>query len=460
MSADTLNAHTDPAQQSAKVYELSTGQPKEDGLTKSGPQLADFISYLPDHTYIYRPTGEHWPAASVNARVLQAGRIKTTDILDSTFSVESMTWHPGLPELIMHKVVRDGSGWVDKPGANTYNQYRPPEIKAGNSNAAQRWRDHLHCLYRNEADHIERWFAHRLQHPGEKINHVLVLGGYQGVGKDTLLAPIRDGVGPWNFAEISPTMMIEPFNPWVRNVVVRVSEARDLGDTNRYALYEHCKTLAVTPPETLPCNEKFIKRHYVFNCLGMIVTTNHLTGGLYLPSDDRRHFVAWSEIRREEFPEQYWRDFWAWYKSGGIWDTVAYLRGLDLTGFDPKAPPPQTEAWWEIVHASQAPEDTELGDLIAGLGSPPVLTLEQLAEAARTRKQFDLVEDLTDRKRRRLLPSKLERCGYGAVRNPDADDGLWKLNGSRRSFYGRRELSTRELISEVRKACSGTRHAE
>jgi hypothetical protein len=186
----------------------------------------------------------------------------------------------------------------------------------------------------------------------------------------------------------------------------------------------------------------------------MIVTTNHLTGGLYLPSDDRRHFVAWSEIQREEFPEQYWRDFWAWYKSGGIWDVVAYLRGLDLTGFDPKAPPPQSDAWWQIVNASAAPEDTELGDLIAKLGSPPVLTLEQLAEAAKDGRQYDLLQDLTDRKRRRLIPSKLERCGYGAVRNPDRDDGLWWLKGHRVSFYGQRNLTTRELISAVRKVCS------
>jgi hypothetical protein len=32
----------------------------------------------------------------------------------------------------------------------------------------------------------------------------------------------------------------------------------------------------------------------VFNCLGFIITTNYKTDGIYLPADDRRHYVAWS----------------------------------------------------------------------------------------------------------------------------------------------------------------------
>jgi hypothetical protein len=38
----------------------------------------------------------------------------------------------------------------------------------------------------------------------EKINHALILGGNQGVGKDTLLEPVKRAVGAWNFLEVSP----------------------------------------------------------------------------------------------------------------------------------------------------------------------------------------------------------------------------------------------------------------
>ena len=32
------------------------------------------------------------------------------------------------------------------------------------------------------------------------------------------------------------------FNGFVKSVILRVSEARDLGDVNRYAFYDHMKT--------------------------------------------------------------------------------------------------------------------------------------------------------------------------------------------------------------------------
>src|SRR5262249_31155880 len=52
------------------------------------------------------------------------------------------------------------------------------------------WLRHVHQIYPNEADHIIMWFAHRVQRRGEKINHALVLGGEQGIGKDTIVEPL------------------------------------------------------------------------------------------------------------------------------------------------------------------------------------------------------------------------------------------------------------------------------
>jgi hypothetical protein len=47
-----------------------------------------------------------------------------------------------------------------------------------------------------------------VQHPGDKINHALVLGGEQGIGKDSTLEPVKRAVGPWNFHEVSPTHLL------------------------------------------------------------------------------------------------------------------------------------------------------------------------------------------------------------------------------------------------------------
>jgi hypothetical protein len=68
----------------------------------------------------------------------------------------------------------------------------------------------------------------------------------------------------------------------------------------------------------------------------VIITTNHKTDGIYLPADDRRHFVAWSDLDKDDFPESYWNALWAWYEAGGFGHVAAYLSALDLSLFNPK----------------------------------------------------------------------------------------------------------------------------
>ena len=122
----------------------------------------------------------------------------------------------------------------------------------------------------------------------------------------------------------------------VKSVVLRVSEARDLGDVNRYQFYEHMKPYTAAPPDVLRVDEKFLREHSVVNCTGVIITTNHKTDGMYLPAEDRRHFVAWSDAEQADFSENYWRELWGWYQNGGFEDAAAYLSELDLSAFDPK----------------------------------------------------------------------------------------------------------------------------
>jgi len=61
----------------------------------------------------------------------------------------------------------------------------------------------------------------------------------------------------------------------------------------------------------LRVTEKHLRDTYVMNCCGVIVTTNHKADGIYLPVDDRRHFVAWSSLSKEDFTDAYWNELWA-----------------------------------------------------------------------------------------------------------------------------------------------------
>src|SRR6266851_1914763 len=99
--------------------------------------------------------------------------------------------------------------------------------------------DHLLYVYPDDADHIINWLSHRVQRPHEKLNHALVLGGPQGIGKDTILEPVRNAIGPWNFKEASPKQVLGRFNAYLKSVILRISEARDLGEFDRFAFYDH-----------------------------------------------------------------------------------------------------------------------------------------------------------------------------------------------------------------------------
>lgn len=426
-----------------------------------GVSVDDFHAHMPTHQYIFMPTREPWPASSVNSRIKPIpllGKDGKPELdkdgeeiwmpasawLDGNKPVEQMTWAPGLPEVIRNRLIAEG-GWIDRPNVACLNLYRPPTIELGNAAEAGPWIDHLQRVYPNDAKHITMFLSHRVQYPEQKINHALMLGGSQGIGKDTILEPAKHAVGPWNVAEVSPQSLVGRFNGYVKSVILRVSEARDLGEANRYAFYEHMKVYAAAPPDVLRCDEKNLREHAVMNVCGVIITTNHKMDGIYLPADDRRHYVAWSDLTKEDFVEDYWRNLWGWYASGGLGHVAAYLAEYDLSGFDPKAPPPKTAAFFDIVDANRAPEEAELSDIFDRMKNPDAVTLDCITKKA----TGDILEWLKDRKNRRATPHRLEKCGYVPFR-ADTQAGLWIINGTRQVVYTRSGLSLSDQLKAAR----------
>ena len=423
---------------------------KHDGGKFAEVRLEDFVAYMPMHNYAFLPTRDTWPASSVNARVppvAQGGKkISASAWLDSNAPVEQMTWQPGAPMLVKDRLISEG-GWIDRPGCTVLNLYRPPTLVRGIAAEASVWLDHVRRVYPNEGDHIVHWLAQRVQRPAEKINHALVLGGAQGVGKDTLIEPVKRAVGPWNVHEVSPQQLLGRFNGFIKSVILRVNEARDLGDVNRFQFYDHLKAYTAAPPDVLRVDEKNLREYSVPNCCGVIITTNHKTDGIFLPADDRRHFVAWSDLTKDSFDADYWAKIWSWYDRGGDSHVAAYLSSLDLSGFAAKAPPPKTAAFWDIVDTSRAPEDAELADVLDQLDNPDAVTLARVQTMAAA--DFELW--IKDRKNRRQLPYRFEQCGYVPVRNEAAHDGLWKIGDRRQVVYGKAGLSERDRLKAARK---------
>lgn len=424
--------------------------------------LDDFYADMKSRQFIYVPARELWPAASVDARispvtVVDEGgnpiigdnnkpiKLPASKWLAKNRPVEQMTWAPGSPLIIRGKLISEG-GWIQQDGASVFNLYRAPTIKLGDASKAGPYVEHVEKVYPSDSGHILKWLAHRRQRPDEKINHALVLGGNQGIGKDTLIEPAKRAIGPWNCAEISPKQMLGRFNGFAKSVILRISEARNLGDIDRFSFYEVTKTYITAPPDVLRVDEKNLREYSLPNCCGVIITTNYKTNGIHLPSDDRRHYVAWSDLNKEDFSTDYWNALYGWFGDGGYEHVAAYLDELDISDFDAKAPPPKTAAFWAIVQSNRSSEDAELDDLLDVLGRPDAIALSRLSAAA----QGELAEWMKERGNRKAIPHKLEACGYTAIRNPEAKDGYWRIGGHRQPVYGKQELSERARLAAVR----------
>jgi hypothetical protein len=107
-------------------------QPGDPRSGEPGVSLDEFYAYMPQHAYIFAPTGELWPASSVNSRLppivdpnVSDQPIKPAAWLDQNRPVEQMSWIPGSPQVIANKLIAEG-GLIDAPNKSIFNLYRPP----------------------------------------------------------------------------------------------------------------------------------------------------------------------------------------------------------------------------------------------------------------------------------------------------------------------------------------------
>jgi hypothetical protein len=355
-----------------------------------------------------------------------------------------MVWVPGEAQIIRDTVVR-GGGVIEHPGQACFNTYCPPVIVPGDKTKAEPWLKHAVLCFPNDYEHIIGFLAHAVQRPFEKVNHALVLiSREQGIGKDTLLAPAREAVGPENFVEVSPKQFMGRFNGFAKSVILRVAEAKDLGETNRFDFYDHSKVFAASPPEVHRCDEKPKSEQAVLNRCHMIITSNHMTGGLFLPPEDRRHYVAESPCRPADFPPGYWKELWAWFYDGGFEHVAAYLHAYDLSRFEyVKAPPPKTNAFWQLGGRGGSPESAMVDDFLDSIGRPDALSIRTIKEKA----TGELAIWLANGPQENRLRHFLDECGYRYFPNPAAKNTYWKFGGVRHAVYTRAGLTPTEQLA-------------
>ena len=216
-----------------------------------------------------------------------------------------------------------------------------------------------------EREHVLNVLAHKVQYPGHKINHAVLLGGKPGSGKDTLFAPFFWSVGgpaKLNCAVVKNDDLTSQWGYGLECEVMEIAELRQAEAKDRRALENHLKPIIAAPPEYLPINRKGLHPYMALNRVLVVAFSNERVA-ISLPSDDRRWFVAWAEAGR--LPEAEAVALWNWYHHrGGFAGVAAWLAARDVSAFNPSAPPPMTEAKAIMIDAGMSTAESVLTEML------------------------------------------------------------------------------------------------
>ena len=230
---------------------------------------------------------------------------------------------------------------------------------------------------------------------------------------------------------------------------MRISEAANLHDMNKWAFNERMKVLIAGSPDYCLINPKYGKKFSVRMYCGVIITTNHLTSGIYIPEDDRRYDVIEAANLQEmglatpEARKAYFSELWDWFLEGGDAHVAAFLTERNLSNFSAANGQRKTDAHKTVV-AGGMEGDHWLIDVLEACEWPAAIVAGKIITmaVANGEKEMDV---------RRKLGHSIGRVGYTIRHNPDHKQGRWKVEGKSCIIYVKagtdRSLDPRNLIS-------------
>ena len=420
--------------------ELSMGTIVKEALAhgwvpkSGGMPIEDFVFYAPEGDFVYRPTLDSWGATSVNVAVspinIEGEMVKASEWLKRNRCVSSLACDPLIEGTLAHGMNCVNGELIPSIGAACLNTYRRPTIALGE--AAQAGPFIAHCRLvmpkPGDADQFLNYMAHRAQHPGEKPRFALLIGGEQGVGKDTSVELCVPTLGVWNVANIAPSALSTPFNEFVAATLVRISETANQKEMSRFVFNELVKVLIAGSPDFCMVNPKYGHKFTVRLHGGVIITTNHLLSGIFIPQDVRRYDVIECATKIEMGLEDdatrrtYFETLWAWFHADGARHVAAYLHARDLTGFSASNGQRKTNAHQMVIQNSMS-GDEWFTDALEAEGNPDLFRGDVLMLRAVCHGE-DAAEV------RGKLPHAAERAGFKRYQST-AKDGRW-LNGDKK----------------------------
>ncbi len=232
---------------------------------------------------------------------------------------------------------------------------------------------------------FEQWVAYPIQHPGYKMmSAVLIWGRMQGSGKSLVGLMIGEVYGNAvyngvaNFYHIKKGSLVGQFNEWSKHRQFVLAEEICTGD--KRDTMDEIKDYITS--DTVEVNAKHQRQYVLKNTINFFFCSNN-PAALYLEPDDRRFFVHRHEVYLEATIGKPWL-LWA-QTSEGKAALFWHLLHVDLTGFNPDAPPPITPAKLAMQQKGMSQMDRwadELRHNPAPFMECDFWTLEQIAEKA------------------------------------------------------------------------------
>jgi hypothetical protein len=260
-----------------------------------------------------------------------------------------ITYAPGRNVLCEHTGQVFGNKWRDAR----------PAVSGGDPGP---WLEHVQRLIPDDAErrHFLDALAFKVQNPGVKINHALLIGGAQGAGKDSMIAPLLYAIGgenKTNCTSVETSELTQPWGYFLENEVIIFNELRQTEAIDRRALENRLKPILAAPPELLTVQRKGAHPVQVLNQALVLAMTN-FRDAIAIPTEDRRWWVTWTDAPR--MAEADATALWRYFHAGGLQAGAAYLRQRDVSAFQPGATPPWTDAKTIMVAQARSLSETWL----------------------------------------------------------------------------------------------------
>jgi hypothetical protein len=341
--------------------------------TRDAHELRDLEQFLEQFYYIekncrvvHMRSEEHWRALDITEFKNSYGNIKRGGKPMSKLWLE----HPDRMTLRDIQYFPGKDRVYELQGELMLNNHKGNDlIKVDVPHPAQTqpFLDHVKYLFpeQRDAQLFLQWMAVTVQRPEFRVPWMPLIISEPGVGKGWLYELLQLLMGSDNCAVIVPKDLESGFNEWLFEKTLVLVDELKIGGKGQYEVIESMKAIISNPQ--INVNIKFGAKGDYLIFPNMIGYSNH-GNAAPLPQDDRRFWVHQVLASRQD--PDYYDNLFKWLGTDGPAHVYAWLKALDISSWNPAAPPPMTKAKQNMINSFKSEIERILDDAIADRAGP------------------------------------------------------------------------------------------